>query len=175
MRMLAQRSCPFRGCEKRNIDTLHTIISFIIICPWIVCFWPASKSISIQSTIHSSFRFSFLTHEIMRWKDRIGRTLKWFWEFTLWAFTNTTIPQTTHAIIWPKGAVTPQLDLQNYIYRLRNRNTVRIRTTQRIKLFGDAFLWYLFDGMNYTKYSHNTFPYPRELAVYDYISDSITR
>lgn len=37
---------------------------------------------------------------------------KGLWEFVFWTFTDTTITQPAHTIIWPEGAVTPQLSLQ---------------------------------------------------------------
>jgi hypothetical protein len=85
---------------------IDTIISLIIICPWIVCLDPSSENPAVQSFINCSLRFPFLTDHTI-WRKSIIRLLELLRKLILRALTDATISKPTHSIIRPKGAVTP--------------------------------------------------------------------
>lgn len=100
--------------DKNNIikarPVIPTIISFIIIGPWIIYFYPPLEHLAIKSSINSGLCLSFLAFKIIRRKS-FNRKLKQFWEFIFRALADTTIPKTAHTIIRPERTVTPQLNL----------------------------------------------------------------
>lgn len=64
-----------------------------------------------------------MTDHVFRRKATV-RLLEWFGKFIIWALAYTTVPEPTHAIIRPKRAVTPQLNLNKEI------NNPRLRTNK---------------------------------------------
>lgn len=95
-----------KGCKNN-----FTIISLIVICPWIVGFNPSFENLGIKGSINSSLWFSFLTDHTI-WRKATVRLLEWLRKLILWALTDTTIPKPTHSIIRPERAVTPQFNLK---------------------------------------------------------------